>query len=139
MSAPGVMGSPATAPSRRWRNRTLLREPDVRRTRWMWGLLLSVVVAAAPFAVYLLEQMAHAQLRYRVDELRSQHARLVEAERGLRLKAAILEAPDRVESLAVRELGLVHPAANMRAVIRPAGPLRGSLMARAPDGNDGAR
>jgi cell division protein FtsL len=128
----------AAAPDRRWRNVPLARERDLHRLRWMWGLLAACAVAFSPFAVYLLEQMQHVQLRYRLEALRGETARLGEEERRLRVRAGALEAPSTVEARAQDELGLVHPASNQRVVILP-GVGRGGLMARGPDPEGGAR
>jgi cell division protein FtsB len=133
------MSARATAADRRWRNVALDRERDVERHRWMWTLLATCLIAFSPFAVYLLEQMQHVQLRYRVESLRSESRRLVETERRLRVQAASLEAPRAVEARAKDELGLVHPASNQRVVILPAASGRGGLMARGPDSEGGAR
>lgn len=129
----------ATAPARRWRNVTVTRERDGYRTRWMWGLLLGVLAAAAPLAIYLVQQMEHVQVRYRTETLRAERDRLVETERRLRATAAMLEAPERVERQAVRGLGLAHPASSRRVVVGKTGPGRGSLAPRAPDRESGAR
>ena len=129
----------SVAADRRWRNVPLSRERDLRRVRWMWTLLAAGLVSFSPFAVYLLEQMQHVQLRYQVEELRSESRRLTEAERRLRVQAANLESPRAVEARAQDELGLVHPASNQRVVILPTASGRGGLMARGPDREDGAR
>jgi cell division protein FtsL len=129
----------AAAPDRRWRNVALSREHDAWRARWMWSLLAACLVAFSPFAVYLLEQMQHVQLRYRVESLRAEDRQLTEAERRLRVQAASLESPRAVEARAQDELGLVHPASNQRVVILPAATGRGGLMARAPDREGSAR
>jgi hypothetical protein len=94
------MTGSAVAADRRWRNVPLARERDVRRHRWMWTLLLTCLVAFSPFAVYLLEQMQHVQLRYRLESLRAESRRLTETERRLRVRAASLEAPRAVDSRA---------------------------------------
>ena len=129
----------AAAPDRRWRNVALSRERDVLRARWMWSLLAACLIAFSPFALYLLEQMQHVQLRYRVESLRAESRRLTEAERRLRVQAASLESPRAVEARAQDELGLVHPASNQRVVILPSATGRGGLMARGPDREAGAR
>ena len=45
--------------SRRWRNRPVVRERDVQRSRWRWILLAWFVAAAAPLTAYMLEQMEY--------------------------------------------------------------------------------
>ena len=110
----------AAAPDRRWRNVPLSRERDVRRARRMWTLLTACVVAFSPFAVYLLEQMQHVQLRYRVESLRADSRRLTEAERRLRVQAASLESPRTVEAHREnigRKLGIRTVAAFTRFAI----------------------
>ena len=107
-----------TIPSRRWRNVSLSRERDLVRTRWLWSLLLALVASAMPLAAYLVLQMTESQLRYRTEDLRAEHARLLEEERRLRVRVADLESPERVESIARRDLGLVPGDPQRQAVIR---------------------
>jgi cell division protein FtsL len=99
----------------------------------LWGLLLGIVAAVAPFTIYLLQQMDYVRVRYKIEELRSQHERLVEMEQRLRIERASLETPTRVEVRAVRNLGLVQPSPHHVVVVRRTTPGRGNLMARAPD------
>lgn len=119
-------------PNRRWRNARLVRQRDIRRTRWLSGLLLGIVVAVAPFTVYLLQQMEYVRVRYKIEELRTQQNRLVEMEQRLRIDRASLQTPSRVESRAVRELGLIHPSPYEVVVVHRPAPGHGSLVARAP-------
>jgi cell division protein FtsL len=91
------------------------------------------MAAVAPFTIYLLQQMDYVRVRYKIEELRSQHERLVEMEQRLRIERASLETPTRVEVRAVRNLGLVRPSPHHVVVIRRNTPGHGSLMARAPD------
>ena len=131
MKAPRIHVAP---PARGWRNTQVWREPDLPRTRRIWTVLLGVVTALVPLALSLVQQMEHVQLRYRIEEARAEHDRLLEMERRLRARVATLEAPERVEVRAVDELGLVLPASTRRVVVSMPAPGRGSLMARAPDG-----
>jgi len=82
------MLSSAGGSGHHWRNVPLVRERDVRRARWLWGLLLGIMAAVAPFTIYLLQQMDHVRVRYKIEELRSQHERLVEMEQRLRIERA---------------------------------------------------
>lgn len=125
-------------PNRRWRNARLVRQRDIRQTRWLSGLLLGIVVALAPFTVYLLQQMEYVRVRYKIEELRTQQNRLVEMEQRLRIDRASLHAPSRVERRAVQDLRLVHPSPHQVVVLRPT-PGRGNLMARVPDRTSIAR
>lgn len=118
--------------ARGWRNAPILREPDIRRTRWLWRLLLCFAAALAPFVVHLLQQMDYVSVRYKIEELRAQHERLVEMEQRLRIERARLVTPARVEARATRDLSLVRPEPWNVVVLRPSEPRDGELMARAP-------
>jgi cell division protein FtsL len=121
-------------PERRWHNVGVVRERDTDRTRRFALLLLAVVVAVSPFTVYLLQQMDYVKVLYKIEELRTQHGRLVEMEQRLRVERASLVTPSRVEERAVEDLGLVHPSPEQVVVV--SGPQAGrggqGLMARAP-------
>lgn len=119
-----------SASGRRWRNVPLVRERDMRRARFSLGLLLAIVASMTPFAVYLLEQFDYLHVRYKIEELRAQHDRLVEAERRLRIERAGLSALPRVEARAAGMLGLVHPLPEQVLVVRRLKP--GSAVPRAP-------
>ena len=59
-------------PSRRWKNAAVVRETDRRRVRHLWSWLLGIVLALAPTAVYLLQQMRYVESRYRIESLRAE-------------------------------------------------------------------
>lgn len=124
-------------PEHHWRNAPLVRERDVALTRRLAVLLLWMAAAVAPFTFYLVQQMEYVQVRYKIEELRAQRDRLVEAEQRLRIERAGLTSPARVERSAIRNLGLVNPPPT-RVVVIPRGqlgsaPSREELLARAPD------
>jgi cell division protein FtsL len=124
-------------PEHHWRNAPLVRERDVALTRRFLVLLLWMAAAVAPFTFYLVQQMEFVRVRYKIEELRAQRDRLMEAEQRLRIERAGLTAPARVERSAIRNLGLVNPPAT-RVVVIPRGRLGSasgsdSLLARAPD------
>lgn len=120
-------------PGRRWRNVGVTREHDTRRTRWLWGLLLGLAAAAVPLAFYVIQQMNYVQVRYKIEELRGQQERLLEAERRLRIERAALEALPVVEERAVRELDLARPVPERVVVVPATSPGRGDRSPRAPD------
>jgi len=115
------MRGAAVAADRRWRNVPVVRERDPRRAVRAVRLLCWLLVAGAPLALYVAEQTSNVRVRYKIEEVRSQHERLVEAERRLRIERAALEALPHVEARALHELGLVHPSADQ--VIVPKGAL----------------
>ena len=56
---------------RRWSNRTVLREIDDRHVRRLGRVVLSIVVALAPTAVYLLQHNESVKIAYEVNDLRA--------------------------------------------------------------------
>jgi cell division protein FtsL len=119
-------------PGRRWRNVGVVREHDLRRGRWLWRLLLGLLTAAVPVAFYVLQQVNYVQVRYKIEELRGQQERLLEAERRLRIERAALEALPVVEERAARELDLARPAPERVVVVPATSPGHGDRSARAP-------
>jgi cell division protein FtsL len=124
-------------PKHHWRNAPVVRERDIALTRRLSVLLLWMAAAVAPFTFYLVQQMEYVRVRYKIEELRAQRDRLVEAEQRLRIERAGLTSPARVERSAIRKLGLVNPPPT-RVVVIPRGqlgstPRSDALLARAPD------
>jgi cell division protein FtsL len=124
-------------PEHHWRNAPVVRERDVALTKRLSVVLLWMAVAVAPFTFYLVQQMEYVRVRYKIEELRAQHDRLVEAEQRLRIERAGLTSPARVERSATRKLNLVNPPPT-RVVVIPRGQLGSAaggdeLLARAPD------
>jgi cell division protein FtsL len=107
---------------RRWANREIAREVDHERARWLWGVFVAMLLAAAPFAAYLLEQNECLRLSYKASALRQQREQLLEQERRLRMQRASLESLDKIESWAVGRHGLVHPSPEQVVVVRRAPP-----------------
>ena len=131
MTRPGPLPTP-----RRWRNAPPTRESDPTQPRWLALFLGILAIAAAPLLVYVLTQNQHVDARYRIQRLREAQDRLVQGERRLRVEAARLGTPSRVEQEARDRLGLVRPPAGHQVVLLPP-PGRGGLMARAPDSAQG--
>lgn len=98
------------ASARQWSNRSVVLERDHHRVRWLWLVLLSMMLMTAPAALYLLQQNQCLELKYQVNELRSEQERLREAERRLRAQRAALQSPKMVEQWAARQDDLVRPA-----------------------------
>jgi len=105
---------------RRWRNSPLHREVDGRSARWVWKVVLGLALALAPFAVYLVQNMSFVETSYALEDLRSQEARLQEAERRYRIERAVLEGLPAVEARSGKELGLTRPPAGHVVVVAPA-------------------
>lgn len=102
---------------RRWTNRDVTREFDHRGRRWLWGIVLGVVVASSPFAVWQYQQNECLRLSYGNAELRAQRERLIEEERRLRMQRESLMSLDSIEQWADRN-GLVHPSPEQVVIVR---------------------
>jgi len=76
----------ASEPLRRWRNSQLHREVDADRARWVSRVVLAAIIAALPFAAYLLQTMSYVQTRYAIEGLRVREEHLVESERRYRIE-----------------------------------------------------
>lgn len=110
--APLAPGSLPRGPARLpWLNRRLVLEPDRGRTR---ELLLAVslsFVMLVPLLMYVRQSSDWLRNGYRIEKLKSQHERLREINRQLRLEKASLEGLARVERVASEQLGLAQPPA----------------------------
>lgn len=65
------------------------------------------VVAAALF--YVWTHVTTVSLGYKLSEAGAAHERLLEHNHALRIRAAALRSPDRLQKLAERRFGLVPP------------------------------
>jgi cell division protein FtsL len=113
---------------RRWSNREVRREVDRHRALWLWGLLLGLVIAAAPTAVHLHHQNLCLELRYEINALRQERSELQERQRRLLAQRAALESPASIERWGRERRGLVHPSPQQVVVIRRAVPQRTDLV-----------
>ena len=111
-----------TQSHRRWTNGPVTRQVDPERARWVWGLFASLLLAAAPFAAYLLYQNECVRLSYEASELREKHERLLERERRLRMQRSALQSLEAIETWAVEHEGLVRPASEQVIVLHRAPP-----------------
>jgi hypothetical protein len=100
----------ASAPVPAWKTPPVVRETDERRTRSTLALAARLTLVLLPFLAYMVLQIHYLKLRYSIDMVRVQHARLVEAERRLRTERAALAALPHVEARAQGDLGLVRPS-----------------------------
>ncbi len=110
----------APATERGWRNNQVHRDPDTRRSRWVFKIVLGVAIALVPMAAYLLQTMSYVETSYAIEDLRSQDARLSDAERRLTIEKAALESLLIVERRAGVELDLERPTAARVIVVSAA-------------------
>ena len=111
---------PASASERGWRNNPVHRDPDNRRSLWVFKVVLGVAIALVPLAVYLLQTMSYVETSYAIEDLRGLEARLTDAERRLTIEKAAKESLPVVEQRAGVELGLEHPTAARVIVVSAA-------------------
>jgi cell division protein FtsL len=98
-------------------NQPVCHEVDAARHRQFrtWLLVGLVLVAAALFNGS--QRLTPVLTGYRLEELARERAREEAITRQLRLEIAALEAPGRIEDLAMRELHLVAPSRQDAVVI----------------------
>jgi len=116
----------------RWQNVTPAPERDDRRVRWLWRMVIGLVLAFAPGAAYLLQQNECLKLSYSVEGLWIERDGLLEEERRLRVKRSGLESLAEIRSWAIRD-GLVAPAEDRVVVVgQPPVTAPDQLVARTP-------
>ena len=104
------------------RNNPIVREVDERRLREQWRLVAMGVIFVAVLLFSGWQRVELLQHGYRAEQLQQQRAEEEEANRHLRLEIETLRSPQRIESLAVRRLHLVSPAAGAAVIIERAIP-----------------
>ena len=91
-------------------NTYLVRERDRRRQRELAVVLLSVLCLGGGLLAYTWIHLEVLRTGYRIEALERELTELTQTERQLRLEAAYLASPSRVEQRAVRELAMQSPA-----------------------------
>jgi len=116
-------------------NSQIVREIDPRSSRDLWLLLLLVGTLAGGMVLYAWPHFELRQTALEREYLQREKERLVEQNRKLSLEKASLENLRRIETIAVRELGLVPPPPENLVVVEKPQPLpEGSqLVSRTPE------
>lgn len=99
------------------RNNPIVREIDEQRQRELWQ---SFVIGAALVLVLLVSAWQHFELLrhgYRLDEMQRERAAEQDIHRHLRLEIETLQAPRRIEKLAIGRLKMVAPSADDAIVL----------------------
>ena len=99
------------------RNNPIVREIDRERNREM---VRSVAIGVFLVAVLLFWAWQQFELRrngYRLEQMQQERAVEAEVNRHLRLEAQTLQAPERIERLALGRLHMVAPRAEDASVI----------------------
>ena len=91
-------------------NARLVRERDRARARELRRVLFYGAPIVGPLLAYVWQRVDFIRLSYRVEALKAERQRLLEEHKVLIVERSHLLAPDRIEHLARRQLGLVDPA-----------------------------
>src|SRR2546421_12946150 len=104
-------------------NNNVIREADAKSHR-------DYIIITALAAVFLFGLFAYGwqhyqwiQYGYRIEESQKKKGQLAEIERQLRLERASLSNPQRIDSIARKQLGIVAPAPGQLVTFNADGPL----------------
>jgi cell division protein FtsL len=82
---------------------------DLRDLRFMYLALLTAVLCVAVLFVYLWSRLTVVNTAYEISRAKAARSVLAEQNNRLRIEHLRLKSPERIEGMAARELGLVHP------------------------------
>ncbi|HLA76506.1 MAG TPA: cell division protein FtsL [Vicinamibacteria bacterium] len=115
-------------------NSQIVRERDPRSNRDLWLLLVLVAAMVGAFVLYAWPSVKLRQTAQARAQMSRERERLLEENRKLRLEKASLENLRRIESIAVKDLGLLAPAPDQVVVVeRPRSLPEGSQVAAAKE------
>ena len=109
--------------SKRVGNAQLVREVDRKRHRELLMLAITCLALAAAVLAYAWQHFEMIRIGYRMEELRLERERLFKIQRQLSLERASLTSPDRIESIAIRQLGMTTPEVSQIVVMEAYGGL----------------
>jgi len=101
-------------------NSQVVREVDPRSSRDLFWLLALVAVLVGGLTLYAWPHFQLRQTSYATEQMAREKERLIEENRKLRLEKATLENLHRVETIAVRDLGLATPSPERVVVVETA-------------------
>jgi cell division protein FtsL len=105
--------------SRRVANEQLVREVDRERNRQLVMVVVTGLFLAAAVLAYGWQHFEMIRNGYRIEEQRREREYLIQIQRQLSLEKASLASPDRIETIATGELGMVAPSESQIVVIDP--------------------
>ncbi|MDX1631521.1 MAG: cell division protein FtsL [Thermoanaerobaculia bacterium] len=115
------MKTPYTT-AREVRNRYLVRVRDRKRLRELARVAVAVLLVGAALLGYTWLHLRLLEGGYRVEQLQGRLHELERLERHLRLEAAYLASPQRIEARAVEELGMTQPGFDQMIFVSGDGP-----------------
>ena len=105
--------------SRRVANEQLVRQVDRERNKQLVMVTITGLLLAAAVLAYGWQHFEMIRNGYRMEEQKQEREYLVKIQRQLALERASLVSPDRIETIATRDLGMVPPSDNQVVVIEP--------------------
>jgi len=90
-----------------------------RKSLLVWKHLTIIAVLISMALFYLWQRIELLRARYLLREIMQQQAELREEKSALFLESSRLRSPDRIEEIALRELGLVRSKEPVRELRRP--------------------
>ena len=102
-------------------NSRLVRPVASDRLRECCRLVLLGAVLAAGGLFYAWQHFQCIQLRYQLEELKAERGRAAELNLQLKLEAAALRSPMRIDVIARRQLGLTAPVPGQVAPVQEPG------------------
>lgn len=96
--------------------RTTGRARDSRAVYTAFILLAAWVVLCA--AVYVWCQKEVVQTGYETSRALALQKKLMKVNRALKVEVAMLSSPERIERIARKELGMIHPTVERKLILR---------------------
>ena len=100
------------------RNNPIVREVDEHRLREQWRSIAIGVLLVAVLLFSGWQRVELIQHGYRLEQMQIERDQQEELNRHLRLEIETLKAPQRIESLATRQLHLVAPETGSATIIQ---------------------
>ncbi len=84
---------------------------DLKDTGFFYRSVIVVAFVALLFFAYLQIRLTTVRMGYDISSANTERSKLVDKNNRLRLEQARLRAPERIERIAIKELGLSYPTA----------------------------
>ncbi len=84
---------------------------DLKDTGFFYRSVIVVGFVGLFFFAYMQMRLTTVRMGYDISSANTERAKLVDKNNRLRLEQARLRAPERIERIALEELGLIYPTA----------------------------
>lgn len=92
------------------------RKKRKKKNLFAWGHLAIILILVSMALFYLRQRTELIRVGYRLREMMQQEAQLKEKKNTLLLESSRLSSPDRIERIAIQELGLVRSQKPVREI-----------------------